>query len=302
MTDLLGWTAVLLWTSAAGLLAWYALCVAKQITYVTLADGRRSERLLPFIFRLLLPLSVNFKRFVSIPFFKKGTEKVDKMIVSAGFEGLIYGWELQTLKILMPLTIGVVMCLLLQPLCSKTEMLFRLYPILCICMLALTFVYPGLWLNDAVNRRKKSILRSMPFVLDLVTLSVEAGLDFMSAVQRTTERGKLDPLSEELLRMVREIQLGTSRRNALRAMSERIDLPDMRSLVNALVQADELGVAIGSILRIQSEQIRNRRFERAEKLANEAPTKLLMPLILFIFPSVFLILLGPLLYKVINQV
>lgn len=142
----------------------------------------------------------------------------------------------------------------------------------------------------------------MPFVLDLLTLSVEAGLDFMSAVQRATEREKLDALSEELLRMVREIQVGTTRKNALKAMSERVDLPDMRALVNALVQADELGVAVGSILRIQSDQIRVRRFERAEKLANEAPTKLLGPLMVFIFPAVFIILLGPLFYKLAAQV
>ena len=159
-----------------------------------------------------------------------------------------------------------------------------------------------MWLRSAVKLRQNQILRAMPFVLDLLTLSVEAGLDFMSAVQRATEREKLDALSEELLRMVREIQVGTTRKNALRAMSERVNLPDMRALVNALVQADELGVAVGSILRIQSDQIRVRRFERAEKLANEAPTKLLGPLMVFIFPAVFIILLGPLFYKLAAQV
>jgi tight adherence protein C len=159
-----------------------------------------------------------------------------------------------------------------------------------------------MWLRSAVKLRQHQILRAMPFVLDLLTLSVEAGLDFMSAVQRATEREKLDALSEELLRMVREIQVGTTRKNALRSMSDRVALPDMRALVNALVQADELGVAVGSILRIQSDQIRVRRFERAEKLANEAPTKLLGPLMVFIFPAVFIILLGPLFYKLAAQV
>ncbi len=126
-------------------------------------------------------------------------------------------------------------------------------------------------------------------------------MDFMSALQRSTEARKIDELGEEILRVVREIQLGTPRRVALRTMSKRIDLPDVRSVVNALVQADELGVSVGAILRIQSDQIRQRRFERAEKLANEAPVKLLGPLLLFIFPSVFLILLGPVLYRLFQQ-
>jgi len=165
----------------------------------------------------------------------------------------------------------------------------------------LSYAYPVLWLRSAVKLRQMKILKAMPFVLDLLTLSVEAGLDFMTAMQRSTERAVIDPLSEELLRVVREIQIGNPRRKALKAMSDRINLSDMRSLVNALVQADELGVSVGSILRIQSDQIRLRRFERAEKLANEAPVKLLAPLMLFIFPSVFLILLGPVIFKLVQQ-
>jgi len=103
------------------------------------------------------------------------------------------------------------------------------------------------------------------------------------------------------IRVIREIQLGKTRREALRDMSIRVNLPDLRSVVNALVQADELGVSIGAILRIQADQIRQRRFERAEKLANEAPVKMLGPLLFFIFPSVFLILLGPIVARLLEQ-
>ena len=149
--------------------------------------------------------------------------------------------------------------------------------------------------------RHSSIQKGLPFVLDLLTLSVEAGIDFMAALRRCIERREIDPLSEELIRVVREIQLGRTRRQALRDMSTRVDLSDLRSVVNALVQADELGVSIGSILRIQADQMRRRRFERAEKKANEAPVKMLLPLMLFIFPSVFLILLGPILTRLIQQ-
>ncbi len=119
-------------------------------------------------------------------------------------------------------------------------------------------------------------------------------MDFMSALQRNCERRRLDPLNEELIRMTKEIQVGTPRRVALRNMAERVRQPDLRGVANALIQADELGVSIGSMLRIQSEQLRGRRFDRAEKLANEAPVKMLGPLLLCIFPAVALILLGPL--------
>jgi tight adherence protein C len=136
-------------------------------------------------------------------------------------------------------------------------------------------------------------MRALPFVLDLLTLSVEAGMDFMGALQRNCARRKLDPLNEELIRMTREIQVGTPRRIALRNLSTRVGQPDLSAVAQALIQADELGVSIGSILRIQSEQLRSRRFDRAEKLAHEAPVKMLAPLLLFIFPAVFVILLGP---------
>ncbi len=302
MTNVLGWFGVVLWMASVTLFAWYAMGVAKQITYVTLADGRKQERRIPLIFKLLLPLTPNVKGLMQGPRFSKLREKTDQMLVTAGMEGLLEGWEILALKVVFPVCLGPLWILILYQIGGVSEFISRLLPILTILGVVFFYMYPVIWLRSAVKIRQQQILRAMPFVLDLLTLSVEAGLDFMSAVQRATERDKLDALSEELLRMVREIQVGTTRKNALRAMSERVDLPDMRALVNALVQADELGVAVGSILRIQSDQIRVRRFERAEKLANEAPTKLLGPLMVFIFPAVFIILLGPLFFKLAGQV
>jgi tight adherence protein C len=126
-------------------------------------------------------------------------------------------------------------------------------------------------------------------------------MDFMSALQRNVERSRVDPLNEELIRVVREIQVGKTRRDALRAMSARVNLAELRSVVNALVQADELGVSIGTMLRIQSDQIRQRRFERAERLANQAPVKMHFPQMFFIFPSVFLVLMGPIVVRLVQQ-
>ena len=125
-------------------------------------------------------------------------------------------------------------------------------------------------------------------------------MDFISALQRNCKSRRLDPLNEELLRMTKEIQIGLSRKEALKNMADRVRQPDLKSVAYSLIQADELGVSIGTILRIQSEQMRSRRFDRAEKLAAEAPVKMLGPLMLCIFPAVFIILLGPILSQALK--
>ena len=292
---------ILCWSAAAALLAWYATGVAQTITYVTLADGRRKERRLPLSFKLLLPLAPNLRPMTDGAGMSAAREKADARLVTAGFEGLLSGWEFLALRVLVPLCFGVPWILLIHAAAHVSPILASSALALDALGILLFALQPAIWLRKAVQQRQRAILRSLPFVLDLLTLSVEAGMDFMSALQRSVEGRRIDELGEEILRVVREIQLGTTRRNALRAMARRIDLPDMRSVVNALVQADELGVSIGAILRIQSDQIRQRRFDRAEKLANEAPVKLLGPLLLFIFPAVFLILLGPVMHRLFQQ-
>lgn len=295
MSESLKLLALCAWSLCAAGLVWYCLNVARQITYVTLADGRRQERRLPLVFRLLLPFAPNLFGFVSKPAFEAARKNADHRLVAAGFEGLLNGQEFLAVKWLMPIVCGVFWMAALRIYAAffPGSEIARDFILLAIVGIVLFYIYPLVWLKRALNARHRSIQRSLPFVLDLLTLSVEAGMDFMSALQRNCERRKLDPLNEELIRMTREIQVGTPRRVALRNMADRVDLADLRSVANALIQADELGVSIGSILRIQSDQIRSRRFDRAEKLANEAPVKMLMPLMLFILPAVFIILLGP---------
>lgn len=293
--------AIACWSIAAAFLAWYATGVAQTITYVTLADGRRKERRLPLSFKLLLPLAPNLRPMMEGQGMAAAREKADAQLVTAGFEGLLSGWEYLSLRVLVPLCFGVPWIVLIHAAARVSPILASSAFALDALGIALFAAQPVLWLRQATRRRQRAILRSLPFVLDLLTLSVEAGMDFMSAMQRAVEGRVIDELGEEILRVVREIQLGTTRRNALRTMSRRVNLPDMRSVVNALVQADELGVSIGAILRIQADQIRQRRFDRAERLANEAPVKLLGPLLLFIFPAVFLILLGPVLHRLFQQ-
>jgi len=293
----------LLWVLAAAGLGAYGASVARHITYVTLADGRRRERRLPFLFRLLIPLTPNVAPLFRKPFFTARRQAVAKRIVSSGYEGLLSAEEFLGLRVLTPLLLGPFWILMvrLAAVSSASKLLLQLQPGLFAIGVLWLALYPGLWLKSAIQARHSEIQRALPFVLDLLTLSVEAGMDFMSSLQRNVERSSIDALGEELIRVVREIQIGKTRRVALRDMAVRVDLPDLRSVVNALVQADELGVSIGSILHIQADQMRQRRFERAERLANEAPVMMLFPLMFFIFPSVFLVLLGPVIGRMIEQ-
>lgn len=287
------------WGICAAGLAAYAALMAQEITYVTLADGRKTERKLPLAFRLLLPFVPNLRRLAGGPGMAKTRALAEEMIASAGMEGLLTGEEFAALKILTPLALGgtCAVALGIMSALAPDSPIAQNAPLLGVLGFALAYLYPLRWLRMAVARRHLEIMKALPFVLDLLTLSVEAGMDFMSAMQRNCSRRKLDALNEELIRMTQEIQVGTPRRVALRNMAERVKQPDLSSVAHALIQADELGVSIGSILRIQSEQLRGRRFERAEKLANEAPVKMLGPLMLCIFPAVFVILLGPILMQ-----
>ena len=293
-------TAVILsWALCVCGFAVYAASIAQEITYVTLADGRRAERRIPLLMRLLLPFVPNLAHFVEGKSFARQREQVGGMLVSSGLEGLISATEFIALKLLMPIVCGGLSVLLFLALGALMPQSFFSENVLVLSLLSVAwfYAYPLFWLRGTLKRRHLEITRALPFVLDLLTLSVEAGMDFMSALQRNCERRRLDALNEELIRMTREIQVGTPRRVALRNMADRVRQPDLKGVAYALIQADELGVSIGSILRIQSEQLRGRRFDRAEKLANEAPVKMLGPLMLCIFPAVFVILLGPILMQ-----
>lgn len=158
-------------------------------------------------------------------------------------------------------------------------------------------VLPFIWLRDQVKKRHLQLLRDMPFHLDLLTLSVEAGLDFGAAVARMVDKGKPGPLREEFNSFLGEIRMGKTRAESLEAMSVRVGMPALSNFLGSLIQADKLGSGLGKTLRLQSEQLRVERFQMAEKQAGEAPVKMLFPLVIFIFPTIWIILAGPLVFE-----
>ena len=158
--------------------------------------------------------------------------------------------------------------------------------------LGLGFYLPLLWLNLKIRKRQKEMERALPDALDLLTISVEAGLGFDAAMAKVAEKSD-NELSRAFARVNAEVRLGKIRREALRDLANRAGVQDISNFIAAVIQADQLGVSLSKVLRVQSEQMRIRRRQRAEELAAQAPIKMLFPLVFLVFPSIFIVLLGP---------
>ena len=171
--------------------------------------------------------------------------------------------------------------------------------ILGMCGVVIGLLLPEVLMQRRKRARDKEIRKGLPDVLDLLTVSVEAGLGFDSALAKVVERKK-GPLSEEFATLLQDIRMGRPRREALRALAERVKIQEISSLVASIIQADQLGIGIANTLRIQANQLRIARRQQAEEAAMKAPIKMLIPLVFFIFPTIFVVLLGPAVIQVIT--
>jgi tight adherence protein C len=154
------------------------------------------------------------------------------------------------------------------------------------------YTVPEFWLGGRVRARQKAILLQIPDALDLLTISVRAGLGFDGALGKVVEKLR-GPLTDEFRRALAEIRVGKARRDALRDIVPRTDVPALTNFIGAVIQAEQLGVSISKVLQVQSEQLRIERRQRAEEMAAKAPIKMLFPLVGCIFPSLFIVILGP---------
>jgi tight adherence protein C len=166
---------------------------------------------------------------------------------------------------------------------------------ICIVMALIGFYSPDVWLRVKTANRRDRIFRGLPDALDLLVVCVEAGLGLDGAISRVAEeiRWSCQELSDELKLLNLELRAGKLRQEALRNLARRIDLEDMRNLVTLLIQTDKFGTSVCNALRVYSDSLRTKRYQRAEEVAVKLPTKLIFPLILFIFPALFVAILGP---------
>jgi tight adherence protein C len=153
-------------------------------------------------------------------------------------------------------------------------------------------VLPYMWLSSRIRRRQTEIIRSLPDSFDMITTCVEAGLGLDAALTRVSEKVK-GAFSEDLSITLREIGMGRNRSEALHELAETTGVADLTMFVNAIIQAEQMGTSIGQVLRVQSEQMRIRRRQRAEEIANQAPVKMIFPLVLCILPTLFIVIMGP---------
>lgn len=234
----------------------------------------------PLFTSLVMPYSAK----IEAPEWRK---KWRRTIISAGLEDELDAEDLLAFK--MHLGFVVPAALLLYFLLTGSS----------VSWLAIIFMgiggyfYPSMWVSGTRTRRQFEIRLQLPFVIDLLTLSTEAGLDFIGALQKVVEKTRPGPLVQELERMLQQIQLGTMRAEALREFGWRVDCQEISSLVAVLVTADQMGSPLGAVLRVQSDLIRTQRFTSAEKKGAAASQKLLFPLIFFIMPAVFIMIFGP---------
>ncbi len=161
-----------------------------------------------------------------------------------------------------------------------------------VLLLVIGYALPKAWLKGKVKAKQKVVIKALPDALDLITTCVEAGLGLDAALQRVAEKSE-GPLADELARMLRDVSMGKLRREAMTELSERVGVEELSNFITAIIQAEQLGVGIAQVLRVQSDQLRTKRRQRAERQAQEAPIKMIFPLVLFIFPAFLGVILGP---------
>ncbi len=217
-------------------------------------------------------------------------------LAAAGWSKRMSPEEAAGLKVMLPLTAYFAMLLAAA---------FGLVPALVgvvggLALAGLAYVGLPIAVDLRVRGRRDKIVSQLPTVLDLLTLSVEAGMSFDSALQRLVRRLN-GPLVDEMALMLREIQLGTSRHDALTALATRVYAQEVTSFVRALTQADKLGVPLAQMLRTQAEELRIRLRNEAEEHAMKAPVKMLFPTVILIFPAIFIVVLGPAVISVLGS-
>jgi tight adherence protein C len=272
--------------------------VQARLTQLGSLQARNLEELelqLPFSERTLRPLVSRMSRMGNRVTNASSTDTVERRLAMAGNPGDLRLSDWMGVKMLVAIATGVIMFLLIALLtASIVSGMF-----LGIVALGIGYLLPEFWLGNKIKARQKLILKMIPDTLDLLTISVRAGLGFDAALAKVVEKLP-GPLTDEFRRALAEIRVGKARREALRDMIPRTNVQPLSNFIGAIIQAETLGVSISKVLQVQSEQLRIERRQRAEEQAARAPIKMLFPLVGCIFPSLFIVILGPAFISIIQ--
>lgn len=264
------------------------------ITYEDFTDIRQAELSIPLSERLLRPLLGLLSTLASKLLPAEIVQAIEKKVLQSGRPGGFSARDYLGMKVIfalgLPLFLYTVTGGVLEP---KTAFLIVIAGIV-------GWRLPDMQLNGKVRRRSDLMEKTFPDTLDLLTVSVEAGLGFDGALAKVVEKSE-GPVADEFRRVLQEVKMGKTRREALRDFADRSGVDDIKTFTGAIIQSDQLGLNIGKTLKNQAEQMRRKRRQRIEEKAMKVPVKMLIPLVVFIFPTIFIVLLGPALIQIIEN-
>jgi tight adherence protein C len=272
--------------------------VQARLTQLGSVQARNLEELelqQPFVERTLRPLVARLSRMGSRLGGASSTDQAEKRLAMAGNPGDLRVADWMGVKLLVGIAVGAIMFIVfgLVALGIVSGIVFGVVGV------GIGYLLPEFWLGGRIKSRQKIILKMIPDTLDLLTISVRAGLGFDAALAKVVEKLP-GPLTDEFRRALAEVRVGKARRDALRDMVPRTNVQPLSNFIGAIIQAEQLGVSISKVLQIQSEQLRIERRQRAEEMAAKAPIKMLFPLVGCIFPSLFIVILGPAVISIVK--
>jgi tight adherence protein C len=276
--------------------------VQARLTQLGTMQAKNLEELelqAPFLERTLRPLAARLSGSVARITSTSFADRTEKSLALAGNPGDLRVADWLGIKAVVAIIFGIVFFLLFAVV-NILGMQFLLGVGMSLLGVVIGYIAPEFWLGRRIKARQKAILLMIPDTLDLLTISVRAGLGFDAALAKVVEKLK-GPLSDEFRRALAEVRVGKSRREALRDIIPRTEVPPLTNFIGAIIQAETLGVSISKVLQVQSEQLRIERRQRAEEQAAKAPIKMLFPLVGCIFPSLFIVILGPAIILIVKN-
>ena len=278
----------------AGLSVLFLILWLNRLFILVPEEGREFKDPLPWLLKFVWPLIrvIAYHVCARLPF--SYLYGVEQRLRRHGVGYLMIAEEFIALRILSAFAILATGYILLAMIHEWNPAYLAILPVL-------GYFYPDVWLRDIRKKQVDGVLRTLPAYLDFISMAVEAGLNFSGALELARKKAPPGPLANEFGVVQRDLRAGISRANALKRLAERIDIQEMTSFVNSVIQAEKMGSSLAQVLKIQAEQRRQERFQRAEKKAMEAPVKLIGPLVLFVFPTTFIVLAFPIVMKFLRE-